>query len=300
MLRPNMLHRGLIIVNAYDVLPSIRHMVDRMVHELNQYEIEMDVKTTAEIYAFIGSDGELYCAELPYDFILFLDKDRYIATLLEEAGYRLFNKAEAIELADDKMATHIALLHSGIHVPATVSGPLHYSLRDNDAFLNNLTKVLSFPIIVKGNYGSLGDSVFLANNMEELKQIEEKMTYKPRIFQEFIASSKGFDFRCIVVNGQFVAGMRRKSLNGDFRSNISLGGIGEEVTMPTLYMEAAEQAAKALRLDYCGVDLLAGPDGQPILCEVNSNAFVKGIEEVTRINVAGAYAKHIYETIYTY
>lgn len=300
MLKSNMNNKGLVIVNAYDVLPSIRHMVDRMVYELAKFNITTDVKTTAEIYSFIGSDGELYTAELPYDFILFLDKDRYIATMLEEAGYRLFNKAEAIELADDKMATHIALLHSGIHVPMTVSGPLHYSLRNNDEFLNNLVKIIKFPIVVKGNYGSLGDSVFLANNMEELKEIEQRMTYKPRIFQEFVSSSKGFDFRCIVINGKFVTGMRRKSINGDFRSNISLGGIGEEVTIPTLYMEAAEQAAKALRLDYAGVDLMAGPDGEPILCEVNSNAFVKGIEEVTRVNVAGAYAKHIYETIYTY
>ena len=59
----------------------------------------------------------------------------------------------------------------------------------------------------------------------------------------------------------------------------------------------AGKAAQILKLDYCGVDLLKGKDGEPILCEVNSNAFLKGIEEVTGINIAYLYAKHIDDTL---
>jgi gamma-F420-2:alpha-L-glutamate ligase len=59
----------------------------------------------------------------------------------------------------------------------------------------------------------------------------------------------------------------------------------------------AEKAASILGLDYCGVDVLIGPKGEPILCEVNSNAFIEGIEKVTGVNVASAYAHHIEKSI---
>ncbi|MCR5349309.1 MAG: RimK family alpha-L-glutamate ligase [Bacilli bacterium] len=292
-------HRGLVVVNAYDVLPSIQHFIDRMAFEFKNLDIELDVKNTAEIYAFIGSDGELYSVDLPYDFVLFLDKDRYISHLLEESGMRLFNSARAIEACDDKMLTYMNLMHFGIHMPKTVTGPLHYSLLDNEDFLNNLVNVIPFPIVVKTNYGSQGQGVFLANNMDELREIESQITYRPRLYQEFIEASKGFDYRLIIVGGKFVAGYKRRSITGDFRSNLSVGGIGVEHTMSPFQIDTAERIARAMKLDYCGIDFLeSGIREEPILCEVNSNAFFKGAEEVTGINVAEKYAAHIFNEIY--
>ncbi len=299
MIRTDRHFRGLVVVNAYDVLPAIRHFIDRMAFELKDHKVELDVKSTSEIYAFIGSNGELYSMDLPYDFVLFLDKDRYIAHLLEESGMRLFNKARAIEACDDKMITYMNLMHFGIRMPKTVSGPLHYSLLDNEDFLRNLINVIPFPIVVKGNFGSMGENVFLANNYEELLQIETKLTYRPRLYQEFIKTSKGFDYRLVCVNGKFVAGYKRRSLSEDFRSNIAQGGVGVQHTMSPFQIETAERIARALDLDYCGIDLLeSGVHEEPILCEVNSNAFLKGVEETTGVNVAKAYADHIFNEIY--
>ena len=42
-----------------------------------------------------------------------------------------------------------------------------------------------------------------------------------------------------------------------------------------------------------GVDLLIGKNGEPVLCEVNSNAFFHLAEEVTGVNVAKSYVEHI-------
>jgi len=190
-------------------------------------------------------------------------------------------------------------MHFGVRMPKTVSGPLHYSLLDNDEFLNNLVKVIPFPIVVKTNFGSQGDGVYLAHNMDELLEIETRVGYKPRLYQEYIQTSEGFDYRLIVVNGNYVAGYKRRSLNGDFRSNLACGGVGVEHTMKSYQIETAERIARALKLDFCGIDLLeSGDPEKPILCEINSNAFIKGAEEVTGVNIAKAYAKHIYDEIY--
>lgn len=218
--------------------------------------------------------------------------------MLEDAGLRLFNKADAIRLCDDKMLTYLSLSDKGIKMPKTISGPLRYSKKDSDVFLKRIAASFSFPIVVKENYGSLGRNVYLVQNKTELEELENRLSYSPRLYQELVASSFGVDNRIIVIGGRAIAWMKRKSDNGDFRSNIALGGHGEGVNLPQNYIMMAENCAKILGLDYAGIDILNGPDGEPILCEVNSNAFIKGIEEVTGINVAKAYADYIYREVY--
>ena len=60
---------------------------------------------------------------------------------------------------------------------------------------------------------------------------------------------------------------------------------------------SAERVAEILGLDYCACDLLIGSDGEPILTEVNSNAFFAEGERVTGVDVAGAYAEYIVRNI---
>ena len=86
--------------------------------------------------------------------------------------------------------------------------------------------------------------------------------------------------------------MERRNEN-DFRSNVAQGGTGTAIELPHEFKQAAEKCARILRLDYCGVDLLYGDDGSPYVCEVNSNAFIGGIESATGVNVAKAYVEHI-------
>ena len=86
--------------------------------------------------------------------------------------------------------------------------------------------------------------------------------------------------------------MERVAQEGEFRSNVELGGKGRAVKLEVSYACVAESAAKVLGLDYCGVDLLEGKNGA-IVCEVNSNAFFEGLELATGVNVAREYAKHI-------
>ena len=293
-----MTQKGLIVVNTYEVFPSVEHMVSRLKEEFAKLGIVFDVLSSGELPLWVSEDGRIQHGDLPYDFAIYLDKDPYVASMLEDAGLRLFNKADAIRLCDDKMLTYLSLSDKGIKMPKTISGPLRYSKKDSDVFLKRIEASFSFPIVVKENYGSLGRNVYLVQNKTELKELENRLSYSPRLYQELVASSFGVDNRIIVIGGRAIAWMKRKSDNGDFRSNIALGGHGEGVNLPQNYIMMAENCAKILGLDYAGIDILNGPDGEPILCEVNSNAFIKGIEEVTGINVAKAYADYIFREVY--
>ena len=79
----------------------------------------------------------------------------------------------------------------------------------------------------------------------------------------------------------------------DFRANIALGGHAKAYTPTDLEAAMALKACSILKLDYAGVDILTDSDGEPLLCEVNSNAHFKGIFECTGINAADAIVAHI-------
>ena len=79
-----------------------------------------------------------------------------------------------------------------------------------------------------------------------------------------------------------------------FRSNSYLGGKGKIFNVTKEYAFVAEKVANQLKLDYCGVDLFYD---EPIIIEVNSNAYFAEFEETTGINVAENYARYILENI---
>ena len=225
-------------------------------------------------------------------YILKADKDRYIAEELERAGYRLFNSCSSIVKCDDKMLTHLSLSNQGIKMPTTISSPLCYRDDGNREYLNKIVEIIRLPMIVKENYGSLGRQVYFIESKEELIDLENKLIHIPHIYQQFIESSKGKDYRLIVIGGKVVAYMKRENKNS-YLSNLATGGKSSVVKLPDSYIEMAEKSAKILGLDYCGVDILEGKNGEPILSEVNSNAFYEGIEKTTGVNVARLYVEYI-------
>lgn len=289
------MNKGLIVTNGYGLADGIKHQVKRLLEEFSKLGIELDVKRNNELLTYIR-DGKLE-SDLPkYDFVIYLDKDRYVADMLERQGYRLFNSMNSIVKCDDKMLTHICLSNSGIKMPTSISSTLCYRDDGNRKYLNDVEKKLGYPLIVKENYGSLGKQVYLVKNRAELEDIENKLIHTPHIFQEFISSSKGKDFRIIVIGHKVVAYMKRENKNS-YLSNLATGGTASVVELPKEYLNMAVEASKILNLDYCGVDILEGVNGEPILSEVNSNAFYEGIEKITGINVAGEYAKYILKKV---
>ena len=289
--------KGLAIVNNFITYPQVSYFYSRMKEELVFFDVTLDLKKSGDLKEGIGVNCSLLKKD-NYDFILYLDKDPYIADALEKEGYRLFNKSSSIAICDDKMKTYLALKNKGINFPYTESAPLNYTEIIDKDYLKIISTNMGFPLIIKTNYGSLGKGVFLIKDSEELEKMEQKLIHVPHIFQKFINSSFGQDFRIITIGGKYVAGMKRISKNGDFRSNIALGGEAQIIPIENPYIEMAEKVSQLLELDYAGIDILIGNNNEPIFCEANSNAFFQGIEKYSGVNIAREYAKHIFNKIY--
>ncbi len=290
--------RGLIFVNPYLVPKESIYQAERLKEEFNK--IGVDIKIVSDGSFNVTMSGDKTTVTLTdVDFAVYLDKDKYLSKILEKSGIRLFNRHDAVRVCDDKAETYIALSNNGVRFPKTIFGALCYNenLQIKKEWANKVAKELSFPIIIKESYGSMGKGIYLSNNIEELLSAMEKVKTKPHLFQEYISYKKGVDVRVIVIGGKAVASMERRNDN-DFRSNVAQGGSGIKVDISEEFKSVAETCAKMLNLDYCGVDLLYGENGEPIVCEVNSNAFIGGIEKATGKNIAKAYADYIIKTIY--
>ncbi|MDB2683080.1 RimK family alpha-L-glutamate ligase [Alphaproteobacteria bacterium] len=200
-------------------------------------------------------------------------------------GIYTTDTAYSLELGRDKIRCSQYLMRKNVPFPTT---GFAYAKENFDSIINT---VGGAPLVIKLNEGTEGVGVFLAEDEKQAKNFLS--TFKQldaRIMtQEFIAESSGADIRCFVVGDKIVASMQRKSQNGDFRANLSLGGETTPVEITEEEEDIVLRSAKAIGLNVAGVDLIRSKNG-PLIIEVNTSAdfaYKGNIEDVTGVDVAG-------------
>ena len=201
---------------------------------------------------------------------------------LERMGVLFINSSDAIDNVKDKLYTMQILAQNNIPHPKTM-------LVKNPVDSNYVSKNIGFPIVVKSLSGTHGKGVYLAENKRNFEQLVEMMEqFNDRfniILQEFVTDSFGRDLRIIVVGGKVIGAMKRESVDGDFRANVTRGGGAKPVELDEQMEYLALESTKLLGLDIGGVDLLYDNEGYKI-CEVNSSPGFRGMEKYTEIRVA--------------
>ncbi len=256
---------------------SLEHIFGKQAHAVAK-ELNCTCFYTDELL-FTPSD------DFRFSRCVYFDKDVITGLRLEISGVRLYNNIGSIELCDDKRRTG-ELLRRHLNVPKTISSPLLFSELPEyrNRFAERAVEILKLPLVAKLAYGSLGQQVKLIHTKEELLSCCIEWAGKPYLLQEFISSSYGKDVRIYVVGGEVVAAMERQNPE-DFRSNIGAGGRGKKISPTPEFEDAARNACAVLGLDFGGVDLLYGPSGEPIVCEVNSNALFNELNEVCQVQI---------------
>lgn len=289
--------KGLIIINAFLYKDAVKYQVNKYIKAFNKINIDIEVISNIIIYIYIDEKGNIKdeLKNKNYSFIIYLDKDKYLASLLEKAGYKLFNNAKSIEICDDKMLTHIVLSNNNILMPKTYSYPLNYSnnfIPEINKFNKTIINNLKFPFLIKENFGSLGEQVYLINNKTELELKQKELINKPHIYQQFIKESIGIDYRLLIIGYKYVASLKRVN-NNSFVSNIAKGGIGHKFDPPIELINLSIKVSKILHLDYCAIDYVLNKNNDYILIEVNSNAFFKELERINNIDISSIFANYI-------
>ena len=93
---------GWLIINSFIDSKKFDELYKFLKNASIHNNIALEIKTADSLIC----DIESVCMNLPRpDFVLFWDKDIYLAQMLEQQGMRLFNSARSIEICDNKILT---------------------------------------------------------------------------------------------------------------------------------------------------------------------------------------------------
>lgn len=199
----------------------------------------------------------------------------------ERQGVGMVNAPAAIESVADKLHTMQLLTAAGIAIPRTI-------LAKFPVDVDLIERELGFPVVVKTLKGTRGGGVVLCQDRSQFDDLASLLDgAKPGadfIFQRYIRASHGRDVRLLVVGGRMIAAMERRSRDGGFKSNVSLGGEVLPFDPPAEMIDLAIRAAAVLNLDVAGIDILFDDRGYRI-CEANSAPGFQGLERASGIDV---------------
>jgi RimK family alpha-L-glutamate ligase len=214
---------------------------------------------------------------------------------LRELGVPVYNDARAIERSVDKGMTSLLLHQAGIATPPTwvtesAAEARRIALREGAA---------GHALVLKPLFGSQGQGLQLVGHVNGTHQgvpVLEGGFGRLAYLQRFVPplSEPGFDWRVLVIGGRAVTAMRRVSQH--WVHNVAQGASCRAQALTPELIGPAEAAARALDMDYAGVDLMPTADGSVLVIEVNGVAAWQGLQRVTRgFNIARALVDDLFD-----
>ncbi|HVS26733.1 MAG TPA: RimK family alpha-L-glutamate ligase [Burkholderiales bacterium] len=199
---------------------------------------------------------------------------------LRELGVPVYNDARAIERSVDKAMTSFLLQHAGIPTPPTW---VCESAAQARAILMRETAA-GRELVLKPLFGSQGVGLRRLQSGMDIPDLGE---YEGVAYlQSFIDCGAGNwqDFRVLVINGAARAAMVRRGAT--WINNVAQGGACEKIELDQTLQKLAQDAVRAVDMDYAGVDLMRDRDGRLWVIEVNSIPAWRGLQGVCEFNLA--------------
>lgn len=203
---------------------------------------------------------------------------------LQMLGVLVYNDGRAVERTVDKAMTSLLLHLSGIPTPYTWV----CESREQAHGIILRETMAGRTLVIKPLFGSQGQGVRLLTNASTAPLPMDEHVDGLYYLQSYIDSGEGawHDHRVFVINGK-VAGAMVRFGNG-WLSNVAQGGRCEYLVPTGDVAELALAAAKAVDIDYCGVDVIRDRKGRLFVLEINSIPAWKGLQGVIEANIAQA------------
>ena len=203
---------------------------------------------------------------------------------MERLGTIIINPPKSIEKSVDKFFSLTLLEEAGIPVPRTI-------VTENPEEALRAFEELGRDVIVKPIFGSRGIGSTRISDREIATRIFRALAYNHDIIyiQEFI--EHGFsDIRAFVIGNRVVTSMRRQA--NTWKTNVSQGAKPKSIKLNQEIEDLAVKAAKIIGCKIAGIDILESKDGL-LIVEVNSQPGWRGLQTVTKINIADEIVKYV-------
>jgi len=210
------------------------------------------------------------------EVVFYLD----ILHVLKLLNIPVYNDGRAIEKSVDKAMTSFLLKQAGLPTPPT------WVMRDRSKAIAIAEHELQngHQIVTKPLFGSQGEGIRRIEKMTDLFWLAS--SHGIYYLQRFVdCGNSGFsDWRIFVINGKIIASMRRNGVC--WLNNVARGARCEAMVVGREMSQLALQAARVLKMDYAGVDIIQDNNGNFQIIEVNSIPAWKGLQSVCQVDVA--------------
>ncbi len=199
----------------------------------------------------------------------------YATHLLEVAerdGVLVLNKPASLRAWNEKLG---ALRYSELMAPTLVAS----RVTELANFANEQGDVVLKPLGGKGGQGVIRVAK-AAPGLEALLELVTEQERLPVMMQSFLPGVFEGDKRILLVQGKPLGAINRRPKQGDFRSNLALGGTAEVTQLSHREQEICEVLAPELinqGLFFVGIDVIGG-----MLSEINVTS-PTGIREVENL-----------------
>ena len=238
----------------YQYLPDNLTFVDGklkvLVEELKLFDDNVDFFELGEPFVddLNSFDTVLMRQEPPFDmhYITYT----HLLDHLDES-VRVINNPVSVRNSPEKLlVTHFIDL-----MPKTIISKNFSEIKE---FSNKQSKVVLKPL-----YGKGGEGIILLEADEQMfdKKLEDFLSneYEPIMVQEYLPIVKKGDKRIILINGEPVGCLNRVPAEGEFRSNLGVGGLPELSELSSRDIEICQRIRKTL-IDYdlyfVGIDVI--------------------------------------------
>jgi ribosomal protein S6--L-glutamate ligase len=288
----------IVILSQNSELYSTRRLVEageaegHEMHVIDPMECYMDITSNCPSVHHDGKKLEGVTAVIPRIAPKITPYGTAVLRQFEVSGSFVLNSSLAIVQSRDKLRLHQIMAQKGLGMPNTA----YASSTESTKELINL--VGGPPLVIKLSESTQGKGVVLTETFKAAESVINAFRGLNANFliQEFIKESRGEDIRCFVIGDKVVAAILRQAGEGEFRSNLHLGGTAHKIKITPEERVAAVKASKISGLKLSGVDIIRSNYG-PLILEVNSSPGLEGIENCTGINIASKIIQFIYKSL---
>lgn len=207
---------------------------------------------------------------------------------LERKGLLIINPPRAIEISADKYRSLMLMEEQGIKVPPTIA------TEDAEAAMQAFQE-LGGDVVIKPIFGSRGMGIGRVNDPDTAWRIFHALSYTRHVLyiQKFIPHGTR-DIRLFVIGDRVIAAMYRES--DSWKTNIDRGARPVPFKPSEELEELAIKVSKTIGCKIAGVDVMESQEGY-VVNEINSQPGFRGLQLVTKVNIADEIVDYILENI---
>ena len=260
-----------------------------LIEAAKKKDIELKVINCRENSIDLDEDKSNYRDDIILQRCVSYYNNLHSTAAFEGLGAKVINSLHTAIMCGNKLFTHMELLKSDIAIPKA------FCAFSNHSAMSTLNKN-GYPKVIKPVVGSWGRMIALLKDKEAAEAVIEDREhmyplYHVFYFEEFVKRPPR-DIRSIVVGDRVVAAIYRYSGDNEWKTNMALGGKAEACKVTKEMEELCLKAAKTMKGEILGVDLMESENGL-LVHEVNNTTEFKNTVRVTGVDIPSLIIDHL-------